>query len=584
MTFDYDSVRTRISNELKSKSSWSEILFFSTNSRLIDSVSEAISEYASYDEFLTRNTKWDLATDKSALTSQAQFMQYDPHRKIGASGTIRVSTSETFDAGYDDLGGTDSIIFPKYTVFSDEGGTTKFTSTATQVLSIIDDYIDIDVIQGEPKIFTYNADGDNYEEISIENSNIENVLHEVIINGENWEQISDLNAADKNDKVYKLENKLNFDGINIIYGNDIFGVKLQSGDTVTFKYLETLGITGNILGSGIITTVESTIYDSNISPNTVDIYCTNLGNLDGGNDEEDIEDIRTNGINTFQAGDSAVTQKDYRVKLEETPEILNATVWGAYEQNIDNNVDIWTWIPTQENLVYVSAYTTLGEQLDNSQKTSVIEYLIEDKPPTDIISFVDVDFIYLAFHIQAFVEDKSYVLSNIRTLITDGVEDRYSLSNIDFMQNMYETEWKGFINEIEGITYHTSYIDIIKYTSFSSAYLASINLDLLPIDAGGVQVYVRNSTIVDDPWLLIGIDDSSNGFIAEDPFDLTGSTINYETGEGVLRVISGLAEPYADYELKIAYKVNNINLILNQRNQIFKIAEITDVEASYIEE
>jgi len=510
-------------------------------------------------------------------------MQYEPHRKIGASGTIRVSVSETFDSSYDDLGGTDSIVFPKYTVFTDEGGTTKFTSTSTQIMAITDDYIDIDVIQGEPKTFTYNADGDNYEEISIENSNIENVLYEVIVNGENWEQIADLNSAGKNDKVYKLENKLNFGGINIIYGNDIFGVKLQSGDTITFKYLETLGITGNILGVGIINTVESTIYDTNISPNTVDIYCTNLGNLDGGNDEEDIEDIRTNGINTFQAGDKAVAQKDYKVKLEQSPYIFKSTVWGAFEYNIDNNVDLWTYVPTEENVVHVSAFTPAGEQLTEQQKNEVITSIKEDKPPTDIIQFSDANFIYLIFHVHAYVDDVSNALSVVKNDIQVLVNEEYGITNQDFMKNLYETDWKGTINELDSVTYHASYIEIAKYETLNENYLGDINLDLFPITKESVYIYIKDTSIVDDPYVLIGIDDGDGVFISETGYNLAGSSINYETGEGVINIASGVTGDYENKSIRVVYKQDSINTILQKRNSIFKIEEEScTYDAEYI--
>lgn len=583
MIFDYSSVRQRLVDGLKSRASWSEILFFGTNSRLIDSVSEAIAEFAEYDDYLTLNTKWDLATNKSALTSQAHFMQYEPHRKIGASGKIRVSVSETFDANYSSLGGTDNIVFPKYTVFSNESGDIKFSTTSTQIMAITDNYIDLDVIQGEPKTFTYNADGSVYEEISINNASIEDTLYEIIVNGENWSEIEDLNAADKTDKVYRLENKLNFDGINIIFGNDIFGVKLQSGDTIIFKYLETLGITGNVLGSGIITTVESTIYDSNVSPNTVEIFCTNTGNLDGGNDEEDLEDIRTNGINTFQSGDRAVAQKDYKVKLEQSPYIFKSTVWGAYEYNIDNNVDLWTYIPTEENIVNVSAFTPAGEQLTTSQKNEVIAFIKEDKPPTDIVRFTDVNFIYLIFHIQAFVDDVSNALSVVKANIIDQVSTEYGVTNREFLQPLYETEWKGFINEIAGVTYHSSYIEIAKYETLNEAYLGDINLDLFPITKESVYIYIKGTTEFTD-YTLIGIDDGDGLFLNQGSFDLTGSSINYTTGEGVLNIVDDgtLTETFDKYSVKVIYKQNSINTILKSRNSIFKIEDISDVTAEYI--
>jgi hypothetical protein len=576
MQFDFDSVKDRVIENLRKKASWAEILFFSTNSRLVDAFAEEIANIASYDEFLTRNTRWDLATEKSALVTQAQFMQYDPHRKIGATGTIRVSSNENFNDTYSKI-----IEIPKYTVFSN-GDEIKFTSTQIENLLTTDNYIDVPVVQGEPKTYTYIAQGQDYEEIEILNSNIEDTIYEITVNGELWTEVEDLNSSDSSDKVYELENKVNYNGINIVFGNGIFGKKLTEGDVITFKYVETLGIEGNVLSENVITTVESTIYDAD--DDQVEMYCKNTANLDGGTDEEDIEDIRTNGINAFQAGDKAVVQKDYEYKLEQNDYILKATVWGAYEYNLDNNLDLWTWIPTQENVVNVSAFTPGGEQLSTAQQNEVIAFIKEDKPPTDIVRFTDVNFIYLAFHIDAYVQDTSYVLSVVKNNIIEGVQEEFSLENIDFMEPIYETDWKGYINDIDGITYHSSYIEIIKFETFNEAYVGDLNLDLYPIEKESIKLYIKDTSNPNAEYDLMGVDDGDGNFIAESPYDLTGSSINYQTGEGVVQVNSGISGTYSDYSIKVYYQPDSINLCPNERNQIFKIYEITDVSAEYLEE
>jgi hypothetical protein len=576
VTFDYDTVLESLTNKLRQKASWAEILFYSTNNRIIEVIAEGIAQLGAYDEWLTRNTKWDLATEKSALVAQAQFMQYDPHRKIGATGTIRVSTDENFAGKYGKI-----VEFPKYTTFGNEAGTIKFVSTSAENLLTTENYIDIPVVQGELKTFSYIAQGDNYEEISITNSNIENDEYELYVNGTLWTEIDDLNEASEDQKVYKLENKLNYDGINIIFGNGIFGRKLTSGDNILFKYVETQGIEGNITSTNIITVVEDTIYD--IDNDQVDIYCKNTANLDGGNDEEDIEDIRSNGTDTFQAGEKAITKKDYEVKLEAFDYILKSVVWGAYEYNLDNNNDLWDWIETQENVVNVSAFTPAGEQLTTSQQTDVIETLNEDKPPTDIIRFTEVEFIKLIFHIDAYVIDESYILSEVKTDIIDGVTDRYSLQNIDFFEPIYETEWKGYVNDISGVCHHSSYIEIAKLDTFNVAYQADFLLDLYVIEPETVKVYVKGGDVGDE-YILIGTDDGNGNFTSESPYDLTGSSIDYNTGEGTLIVVSGLSSTYTEYDIKLIYQRTNLNICPNKRNQILTVYDITDVTAQYTEE
>ena len=52
MTFDFDSIYTRLENDLRSKASWADILFYSTNRRLLEVVAEGISQLASYYQLL----------------------------------------------------------------------------------------------------------------------------------------------------------------------------------------------------------------------------------------------------------------------------------------------------------------------------------------------------------------------------------------------------------------------------------------------------------------------------------------------------------------------------------------------------
>ena len=574
MDFSVESVKARMQAALRAKSSWADILFQSVNNRLIDTVAEAIAELARYDEYLTREKKWDLAQDISSLLTNSKFMQYTPHRKIGSSGDIKVSTSSTFNATP-----SNSVIIPKYTIFSNNEDI-KFATTQDEILLTTDNYIEIPVIQGIPLVYTHIADGDEFEEIEIENDSIEDTLYDIYVEGELWTKIDDLNDASGTDKVYELNNEVDFSGITIKFGNNIFGKKLDEGNTVIIKYLQTLGVEGNVLSLGLITTVESTIYDENSS--IVTLYCTNAESLDGGDDTETVEEIRTNGIDAFQAGDKAVTQSDYSIKLRENSLILKASVWGAYEYCVDNNLDLWTWIDTEENIVHVCAITPLGVELTEDQQESVIEDLVLYKSPTDVLQFEDVEFIYLIFHVVAKVADVSNVLSEVKSNIIDALEEEYSIENNNFFEHLYETEWKGIVSDVEGVTYHTSYVEIVKYETFNEAYLADITLNIYPIEAESIQVYIKDTTDEEADWELIGVDDGNGEFTAEDGYSLTGSLIDYSTGEGYINVQSGISGDYEDFSVRIVYQTDQLNICLTGRNQILQIEDATDVTATYL--
>lgn len=569
MTFDYDSVRDRLVTSLQSKSSWASILPYSVNRRLIDVIASGIADLAFYDEYLTRESKWSLAQNTSSLITDAKFRGYDVNRKRGATGNLRLSASSSYDSPP-----AKNISIPKYSQFSNRD-VIYFATTSADVITTTDNYIDTPVVQGIPRVSTQIAVGEAYEELEVVNDSFDNDNYFLTVNGEEWTEIDDLNNAISTDKVFTLKNKIDFSGIDVQFGNDIFGKKLTAGDTVVITYIETLGIEGNISSTNIVTSVVSTLYDIDSDPVTV--YCKNTETLDGGQDEDGIETIRTEAINTFQSGNRVISGTDYETKFKEKNYIQNAVVWGAYEYNLINNLDPWTFISSQSNVVHVSAYTPAGEQLSDSQKTELIAYVNDYKPPEDIIQFSDVDFIYLAFNVSAFISDDSYLPADVKSDIVTSITDTYALTARDFYQHIYDSVWKKAISEIDGVSYHNSYIQIVKYTTFSSAYVASYTLDIYNIQPGTAKVYI------DD--VLVGVDDASNGFTAEAGYSLAGSTINYNTGVISLTVASGLSGDFALKEVKTYYRTldgnGEENLILKGINQIFKIDEISNIGVDY---
>ncbi len=612
MQFDIDSIKTRLINTLRSKASWAKILFYSTNQRLIDTITEGIAELARYDEYLSRETKWTLALNKSSLITQAKVLKYNAHRKVGARGTLRIGiddaigsvdwdstvTFKTDDTVYYnsilykskqdnnlnkqpdtevlwwdvlDIKPANTISIPKYSVFSD-GGTLKVTNINTENQTATDNFIDIEIVQGIPKSTTNIAQGSIYEEINIDNVSIENSEYEVYVNDVLWTEISDLRlTASGADKNYEIFNKIDFSGITLKFGNNTFGKKLEIGDVILFKYVETLGASGNISTTGIIDNVESTIYDSIL--NIVDLKCYNLQQFDGGTNEESIENIRTMGPNVFQTGDRAVSKLDWKTILLQNSFVQNATVWGEYEYNIDNNNPPGTYVSVQENVVHISAYTPSGDQLDTVQKDSIRSYLNDFKSPTDIPQFTDVEFINLTFNSNVYVSDRSFVLSTVKNSVTTQLSQQYDVNNLDFKQDINESDYKAFIDEISGVNYHDTAIEEYIFSTFNTAYEATITIPLYTIKKSSVKIYIKDTTDANANYIKIATDDGGGGFTPESGYDVTGSSINYDTGEGSLIVVSGLAAAYADYSIKIYWSITNNNLVLLKRNQIFKYGE-----------
>jgi len=569
ISFDADSVTTRIINRLKAKASWANILKTSTAQQLIEPFSEEISYLASYDGFLTRENKWGLSRNKTSLLAFTGIHRYEAHRQIGAEGVLTLSADETFN-----LEPAVNIAIPKYTQFSTEDDV-KFVSKETYVITTADKSIDISAIQGIPRTFNYIATGTDFEEFDIDSVVIENSFYELSVNGTTWTKLENIYEAGATDESYELTNKIDFTGIYIKFGNNINGKKVENGDTIIFKYIETLGSDGNISASNTVDTVDSTMFD--IASSVVDVYVKNDNAMVGGQDFETLEEIRKNAPEFFQTGDRASNSDDYvQIILNEFSYILKVLVWGTYENNIDDGLNPWTTVPLEDNNVFIATIRTDGsESLSTTQKLEISERLNDFKAPTDIVVFADGNIINIVYTIAAYISDKSYTLTEVKNNINTELKALYDLENRDFFEHIRFSDYIAAIDGVTGVDYHSTSISFYTDESFNVTFNVDLNLEMVSITPSSVSIYVKD-IVNDTPEFLMGTDDGAGTIDGEVGYDLSGSTINYTTGLGGIaldNVPPVLTEPYTNYRVRVYYQTTSSDLLLKERNQIFSYAE-----------
>lgn len=577
LNFDHDSSFSRMLADLQTKESASHIVLTSTSVPLLSIFAEEISNLANADLYYTRETKWDKAQNLASLIYQGRFRGYSPLRKQGAEGNLTVSSSSAFNAAHGA-----NIVIPKYTKFSSTSGVI-FSCSDTTTLDAAANSVSVPVVQGTPKSFTYSALGTGLEKVQVANTSIEQSLFDVYVNEVLWASVSDIEESEATDKVYEIHNYGDFEGIELIFGNDIYGKKLQTGDVVVFKYIETVGEDGNIEATDVVTTVSSVLYDSNDA--IVQCYCKNSTYLTGGKNQDEIEYIRSKGVQSFMGGDKAVTIEGYEYQLSQSQYIDKCIVWGAYEYNIDQGNDPWDFIPSEDNVIHVSAYSPTQEQLTDEAREAIILDLVtrKIKPPCDLIQFTDVEFIGLEFHVNAYVSDRTVNLSTLKLAIQDGLEDEYGLDNQAFKQSLYDTQWKAFILNTTGVYYHTSYLNLVAYPTFSSNYIAPIALLDTTITAGTILFYAKKNAV--STYTLIATCTATDTWVAQTGYTATG-TMDLTTGVGSITV-TGTAPgnifdaAYTTYDLKVVYTPASLDFILTNRYQIFKIDSVTDVNTAY---
>ena len=248
IVFDYESILERIKNRVLEKLKKAEygtaesILLFSTNSAVLEACADEIEDAALYDDYLTREAVWETALGYNSIVQQVGFYNYKPHRKIGAKGTVRLSSSKTFDGNW-----ARNIFIPKFTQFS--GGGFTFLTREDSFLNNTKNYVDLPVVQGTKIVKDITITESAYPElkyasITIKDPDIEDSLYEVKVNGVTWKEVSSIRlATTSQDKFYTLKNLSDMSGIEIGFGNGVFAKKLEYGDVVTVVYLKTEGET-----------------------------------------------------------------------------------------------------------------------------------------------------------------------------------------------------------------------------------------------------------------------------------------------------------------------------------------------------
>lgn len=587
--YSYESVLARLEArtiaKLKDDDKETQLLLFGTNRAILEAAAEEISDVAMYDEHLTREAVWDTAQGFSSIMKQVGFYNYKPHSKVGSTGKVRVSTSETFDGEY-----PYNITIPQWTSFS--GGGLTFLCRKQTSLPTGTKYVDIDIVEG--KLRTKNISitealfplpqGAVYARLTVEDSNIENYNFEVRVNGILWSEVDHIRLAKTNDdKVYTRENMTAYKGIILSFGNNMFGKALEFGDVVTITYVETEGKNGNVFASGIVASVDDQITDE--TGESVELFCTNLSAISGGRDYESLDEIRAHAPQAYQTSNRAITSKDYQFLIESENFVNRIFVWGEKEINEDLGNKPGTFLPATQNLIYITGFlidpdTRTGISIPESMKDKIREFLNDKKGTTDILQFVDTQFVYVNFKIKAFISDYRYTSEQVRAFIHKHLLDVYQVRIAEYRKSLYFSDYYAEIDSIEGIDHHTTSFSLSEMFKFDSAYEFTANIDLEMIKRGSVSIKVR-SVAHDMEWTPIAQDDGNGNILGlpvdpENPdgeqYQLPAIFITYISGKiGKVIITNGLEFPHTSYDIRIDFELDDAqagDILLTKRQQI----------------
>ena len=601
--FDFESIQSRLVTYLKEKELWDEILKYSDTHTLIDLQAFGEAELANYIEYCVRETKWDLALNPSSIYKGARFRGYTPQMKRSSRGYVFFSEDSSFTSP-----ATKRVIIPKYTEVQ-TGGQLPFVTTEQRILEIGAVEVSAPVIQGTMISNTYEATGSgDFEYYSINDLDMEDSFFEVLVNEIPYTKITSIYGAAQSELVYEVRRE-SPTKTTFVFGNGRFGKKLLSGDIVRIVYLKSAGEEGNILNANIINKISSQLYDT--SGEFIQMFVRNVDNtglnisakLDGGQEADDVDAIRSKALGSFVSGDRCITSADYETQLLRSAYVQKVSVWGAWEIMKELGLTTWDTLPTNENLVYISAISPSGIPLTNEQQEIITLELQDRKSPQAILRFVDPKVMGLHFAVRAFCLDKSVNLTDLISTIESNLQTRYSLSEMDFKENVYDSMWRAEISKTEGLTHHNSSITLVRekeFDNYDAFYADTPTVDYLaaspdcfvtPIkqDRGSIVIDFQYEN--DETWItcftrrIDGQFDVSNDSLFN--INMTLSSINYSNGNmALIFEPKNLLDPQTRLikfkNMRVRYVCDNPDFLLTEKKQIFKYYS-SEITASYME-
>jgi hypothetical protein len=310
---------------------------------------------------------------------------------------------------------------------------------------------------------------------------------------------------------------------------------------------------------GMITVIDSNIFDVDGDDVTHLLSVSNTSNFLGGDDAEDKEEIRREAPLVFKTGDRAVTREDYITILENIAGVATAYVWGERDEaypdiTMFNKIKVvcllqeWE-VPDAAFKAYISGLINAKEQL-----TVWLEFEDPVIIETEVLVNLKVLDSYQSSQIIADVGTELDTIFALGTGAKLGVAVRHS-------------EVVSAIESVTGVDYcHVSFIhkmELGEGDDFLTVFSGTLRMD--PVKATTAKIYL------DD--ILQATDNGLGSFVA--PGVLSG-TIDYSTG---LVSVTFVVAPTLGTKVRVEYEQDENGDAVTDYDEI---VQMTDKEITLL--
>ena len=450
---DFDQIKTSIKDYIRANSDFTDFDFEGSNfSVLIDTLAYNTYITAFNSNMVVNESFLDSATVRENVVSLARNIGYVPRSRSSAQATV------SFD--FTTSGNTPTITLQSGLVCVGSANDTSYvfsipesiTTTTTQsfdangnVTSSTGSFNNIVVYQGTYLTKTFTVDGSLDQRFLLENSFIDTSTIKVFVKGvadtgfgREYRKVDNILNITDISETYLIQ-EVTDERYELLFGDGVFGKKLENEAVITVSYIVTDGVEGN--GPALFSFAGSVVSSSNqISLPSTTPTITTVSAASNGGSIESIDSIKYFAPRLYSSQYRAVTARDYESIVQQIyPNTESVSVVGGEELD-----------PPEFGTVFITIKPKNGEFVSDFDKSAILSNLKSYSLAGINQKILDLKLLYV--ELDSFVyydQSKVTTVSELKTNIINGLLTYGSSTDINKFGGRFK--YSKLVNVIDNI-------------------------------------------------------------------------------------------------------------------------------------
>ena len=409
---NFEDIKSSIKDYLRANTQFKDMDFEGSNLSILIDILAYNSYTTAYNTNMAINETFiDSATLRENVVSLARNIGYVPRSRraaraivnFNASGITSTTKQITFQPGVIANGSVSNINYvfslPEAVTFNAFNGASRGVMVIYQGQYITNSYVVDNNNPSERYVLPNDGIDTSTISVKIRNSASDNTTT-------NYDLVDNIIGITSTSNIYLLQETTD-EKYELLFGDDVFGKKLESGNIIDISYIKTNGKAGNGIENF---NFAGLIKDEDGADETdFRLFLSAIEKSANGDEIEPVESVKYYAPRLYAAQHRAVTANDYEAIIPSIyPNIESVSAYGGEDLN-----------PPQFGRVFIAAKPKNGSFLSELTKKQLLNSLKNYSIAGIVPSFVDLKFLYV--EIDSYIYYNSNFVGDPDNLKTDVI-------------------------------------------------------------------------------------------------------------------------------------------------------------------